>query len=60
MGGKILVSPVDAWLVAAHHGRPGLQIVADERLRHPAQEGERIHMGADPGSASLNRAWAQV
>ena len=25
-----------------------LEIVADERLRHPAQEAERIDMGSDP------------
>jgi hypothetical protein len=48
MGRQILVGPVDTRLVAARHRNPGLQIVADERLRHPAQEGKRIHMGTDP------------
>ena len=40
MGREILVGPVDPRLVAARRRHPGLQIVADERLRHPAQEGE--------------------
>src|ERR1700722_16397087 len=35
---------------------PGLEIVADERLRHPAQEGERIDMGTDPIGQRLAEA----
>lgn len=61
MGGKILVGPVDTWLVAAHHRHLGLQIVADERLRHPAQEvSASTWAPIQSGSASLNRAWAKV
>src|SRR5258707_2081572 len=48
MGREILVGPVDPRLVAARRRDPSLQIVADKCLRHPAQEGKRIHMGADP------------
>ena len=56
MGGEVLVGPVDARLVAARRRDPGLEIVADERLRHPTQEGERIDMGADPVGQRLAEA----
>ena len=56
MGREVLVGPIDARLVAARRRDPGLEIVAHERLRHPAQEGERIHMGADPVGQRLAQA----
>jgi hypothetical protein len=48
MGREVLVGSVDARLIAVGRRNPRFEIVAYERLRHPAQEGERIHMGADP------------
>jgi hypothetical protein len=48
MGGEVLVGPVDTRLVTARRRDPSLEIVADENLWHPAQEGERIDMSADP------------
>jgi hypothetical protein len=56
MGREVLVGPVDTRLVAARRRDPGLEIVADERLRHPAQEGQGIHMGADPVGQRLAEA----
>ena len=48
MGGEVLVGAVDARLVAAGGRDPGLEIVADDRLRHAAEEGKRVDVSADP------------
>ena len=48
MGGELLISPIDARLVARRLGDTGLEVVADDRLRHTADRGERVDMRADP------------
>ena len=45
---EILIGAIDAGLVARRLGDPGLQIVADNRLRHAADRGQGVDMRTDP------------
>jgi hypothetical protein len=58
-GGEVLAGAVEAGLVAAGGGDPGLEIVADDQLGHAAEEGERVDVRPDPvGKALAQRASA--
>ena len=58
--GQILIGAIDAGLVARRLGDAGLEIVADHRLRHAANRGERIDMRADPIGKPLRPARLRV
>ena len=59
MGGEVLIGSVDPRLVSAGGSDPGLELVADDRLQHNAEERLSVDVGADPsGSPSLKRASA--
>ena len=56
MGGEILIGPVDSRLIAAGGRDPGLEVVADDRLRHPAEELKRVDVSPDPVRQPLAEA----
>jgi hypothetical protein len=60
MIGELQVAAVQARLVAVRVGDRGFEIVADHELERAAQEGEQVHMGADPVGNLLQCAAATL
>ena len=56
MGGEVLVGAVYARLVSAGGGDPGLEVVADDCLRHPTEERQRVDVSPDPVRQPLAEA----
>src|SRR4051812_14087626 len=56
MGGEVLIGPVYARFVSTGRGDPGLEVVADDRLRYPAEERNRIDVSPDPVRQPLAEA----
>ena len=55
MVGELQIAAVQARLVTVRVGDGGFEIVADNELRPAAQEGEQVHMRADPVGNLLAR-----
>jgi hypothetical protein len=46
--GQILIAAVDARLITRRLGDAGLEVVGHDRLRHPTDRRQPVHMRADP------------
>ena len=60
MRGEILIGAIDPGLVARGLGDAGLQVVADDRLRHAADEAEGVDVHGDPVGEPLAPARLRV